>query len=376
MNIVVFTRRLLCSASLLALAGGAVSADLARAPARFTWVDLGTLGGSYATPADINNQRQVVGTSTRNDQPECLGVDQEQPCEYAFIWEHGRMVDLGQASPGGVRTVPTRINAHGLVVGYEDVPVSGDGSQLLIVYKPFVFSQGQFRALPLLASGANASGLAYGLNTAGVATGFSEETNQDQTLVNWSADGVARGVTDAGIYRRGLGINDSGVVAGWQYRPRSFTPTNGFVQDQGVVTNLSASDVNIWSEALDVNREGLVVGDRADRAFSAGLATAWRQEKGAWVARRIGALPGHNHSSLLRVNAHGVAVGFSEDAALLGSQRAIAVLGGRIVDLNTRVSLPPHVTLTKATAINDLGDIVGEASVRDGPPHAFLLTRR
>lgn len=363
-------------AACVALAAPAADAAPPTTAPRYTWVDRGTLGGPTSTPTDIDERRRVVGSATRNDRPECLGIEQPQPCVYAFLWAHGHMTDLGHASPEGLRTFPTRINSQGLVVGYEEVPATGDGAHLPIVTRPFAFQRGTFRTLPLLAADPDKSGLAYGLNDLGVATGFSEEAGTAQTLVTWTAEGVARGVVDRGIDRRGLGINASGTIAGWQYRPRTFTPTNGFVQEpQGRVVNLSAADVNLWSEALDINDDGVVVGDMAERAFEAGQATAWRRVDGHWVARRFGALPGHNHSVLSRVNGRGDAVGFSEDPSQFGRSTAIAVLDGQLVDLNTLVSLP-RVRLVTATAINDRGDIVGEAVVDGGALRGYLLLRQ
>src|SRR5688572_1927836 len=51
-----------------------------------TRTDLGDLGGGRTRPADINNGGQVVGTST---------TSVEQGVAHAFLWENGRMIDLG-----------------------------------------------------------------------------------------------------------------------------------------------------------------------------------------------------------------------------------------------------------------------------------------
>jgi probable HAF family extracellular repeat protein len=49
-------------------------------------------------------------------------------------------------------------------------------------------------------------------------------------------------------------------------------------------------------------------------------------------------------------------------------------LNNQMFDLNSLVVNPiPGLTLTRATDINDSGQIVGYATAVDGHPHAFLL---
>jgi probable HAF family extracellular repeat protein len=380
MNVQHSFRPLLCALALWGATTASPAASLAQAPAglptpaAYTLIDLGTLGGSFSSAAAVNNKRQVVGRSWRNDLPECLGSEEDRPCEYAFLWQGGQLTDLGHAQPNGLRTYPTAINAKGVVVGFEELPAPAGDNFSVLLNRPFVYLSGVFQTLPLLSGKDTAEGLALAVNVKGVATGFSQEDNRAQTLVTWTDGVVERGAVDKGVYRRGLGINKQGTIAGWQYLPNSFRPSNAFVQQRGKVVNLSAADTEIWSEAMDINDAGLVVGNQADAAFRSGFATEWRLEKGAWVNRRIGALKGHDHSTLNRVNNSGVSVGYSEDSAN-GIQRAIAVFDGQLVDLSALLQLSPAV-LTNATGINDLGDIVGEARFNGGPPHAFLLLRR
>jgi probable HAF family extracellular repeat protein len=68
-------------------------------------VDLGTLGGPYSEATAISNRGQIVG------------VSRSATGEYhAFLWENSRMIDLGTL-PGGDYSVAAAINNRGQAVG-------------------------------------------------------------------------------------------------------------------------------------------------------------------------------------------------------------------------------------------------------------------
>jgi probable HAF family extracellular repeat protein len=75
-------------------------------------VDLGTLGGVFATSTGLNNRGQVVGRST-------IAGDLTN---HAFLWDEGTMRDLGTL--GGDQSGATALNDRGEVVG-EAYPVDG-----------------------------------------------------------------------------------------------------------------------------------------------------------------------------------------------------------------------------------------------------------
>jgi probable HAF family extracellular repeat protein len=68
-------------------------------------VDLGTLGGPFATAVDINDKGQIVGASGR--------AAGEGP--RAWIWEDGKMTEI--PTPAGARSGASDINNNGAVVG-------------------------------------------------------------------------------------------------------------------------------------------------------------------------------------------------------------------------------------------------------------------
>src|SRR5262249_43899797 len=73
---------------------------------RYTWEYLGTFGGTSASPADINNAGQIVGSIYRQD------VNAER----AFLWDNGAVTDLG--TPGGSSSRASAINDRGQVTGW------------------------------------------------------------------------------------------------------------------------------------------------------------------------------------------------------------------------------------------------------------------
>jgi probable HAF family extracellular repeat protein len=77
-----------------------------------TMTDIGSLGGTSGTPYGLNDLGQVVGASN-------LAGDATQ---HAFLWDHGRLTDLGTL--GGDSSVAETINDLGFIVGNADVPGS------------------------------------------------------------------------------------------------------------------------------------------------------------------------------------------------------------------------------------------------------------
>jgi probable HAF family extracellular repeat protein len=90
--------------------------------------DLGTLGGTVASPNWLSNSGKVAGFST-------LAGDQTP---HAFLWDGRRMIDLGTL--GGDTSVANYLNDAGHVTGNADLP---DGA-----HDAFLWANGQMHDLP------------------------------------------------------------------------------------------------------------------------------------------------------------------------------------------------------------------------------------
>jgi len=113
--------------------------------------------------------------------------------------------------------------------------------------------------------------------------------------------------------------------------------------------------------ATDINDNGVIVGQST---LTNGKTHAFNFRDG--TITDLGALEGGSWSSALAVNAHGVAVGYSNEA---GKSHSVAVKfeGGAVVRLGSLGGGTSY-----ANGINTLAVIVGSAAVSKSSSHAFL----
>jgi probable HAF family extracellular repeat protein len=180
--------------------------------------DLGTLGGHIGLATAINERGQVVGWSCLANERCAPFPDIPSPPAHAFLWEKGKMRDLGTL--GGSGSYAYAINERGQVVG-ESTPTNVEDSGLSA--HAFLWEKGTMRDLGTL----------------------------------------------GGTYSVAYGINDEGAVVG-----QSSTKNgrwHAFVWKDGVMTDLQANSPKAFvGNAVGINNRGQIVGSVADRSKPCG----------------------------------------------------------------------------------------------------------
>jgi probable HAF family extracellular repeat protein len=197
-----------------------------------TMFDLGTLGGTGAWPATMNNHAQVVGFSPTSPVPAPFGLQID-----AFLWSGGKMQDLGTL--GGTFGAANAINDRGQVVGFSNV--TGD-----VAVHAFLWENGAMTDLGTIGGTfANANWL----NDTGEIIGDSTTTGDIELHAFLWRHGV---ITDLGTVgtdnaSNAFGINNKGQVVGqsWFYDGHKLTASHAFLwEDEGPVVDLNTLIVN------------------------------------------------------------------------------------------------------------------------------------
>jgi probable HAF family extracellular repeat protein len=243
--------------------------------------ELGTFGGNYSIPMELNNKGQIVGYyGTADNMPHAflwspdsgmtdLGVfggdesfgfginDSEQVVGnagpgHAFLWTSASgMTDLG--SLGGIYAAAFGINADGQVVGFSTLP--GDSRN-----HAFRWVSGVGMSDLGTLGGANSEAVA--INNLGQVVGTSEIVDYGTSSVHpflWTQEA---GMIDLGFEGRANSINDSGMVVGsvgaFGYGPAFlWTAGEGFVDLNSRIP--AGSDLNLRS-ATGINNSGQIIG--------------------------------------------------------------------------------------------------------------------
>ncbi len=171
--------------------------------------DLGTLPGFDNSRAQaINNKGQVVGYAYNNT----VGADASllENAAHAFVWEAGRMHDLG-VLPGCTSSRAYAINDAGQVAGW--VLTAGNRTHAMVWKSGVMHDIGTF-------SDGGVS-VANAINNAGQVVGSADHSGGTVTAFLWQ-NGVIHdlgalpnlGALPKDVYCRALGINDAGQVIG------------------------------------------------------------------------------------------------------------------------------------------------------------------
>ncbi len=271
----------------------------------------------------------------------------------------------------------------------------------------------------------DATGTAYAINNNGEIVGVSEDGNGLSSAVLW--DGLG-GVTDVHTVIGATGtsvpwhINDNGVIVGQAMITAGIFP-RGFIWDQTNPAMQAGTDsypgganyginnagsivgsgyffgdpddallampdgrggyeyplinpLGFWfSQARAINNNGMVIGhsgyNSTTATWNACIFTGDEREP----VQTLGTLPVLDTSEGLDVNDSGMIVGYSWDGTGSGiDPRAWVWVDGTMYDLNELlVEGGEFEILSRATGVNNNGDIVGWGRLLDGSVGAFLI---
>ncbi len=320
---------------------GLISSKPSIAAVMYSVTDIGTLGGSGSRAIDINDNGQVVGTSSDSNYN-----------SQAFLWDSTS--GIRSLDPNGIgSSSANKINNNGQVVGSKNSRAflwdSVNGLQNLATLPNDSFST------------ANA------INDKGQVVGSLQNSSGSQTFLWDSVNGLQNlGTLNGYDGTSPRDINNNGEVVGFaSYNPnRSLRAvlwdSSKGIQDLG---GLSRFNTNL---ANSINDTGTVVGSSSitDRISNAFL---WDSTKGI---QNLGTLDGDIGSSARDINNLGQVVGITSF-----NRRPVLWENGIITDLNTLIDPSSGWRLQSAVAINNKGQIVGEGILNNqGSARAFLLT--
>jgi probable HAF family extracellular repeat protein len=208
-----------------------------------TSLTLGTLGGQYTSPGEINNNGEVVGNAT-------LPGD---TVWHAFLYSNGTMTDLNVLTGYGTFTARS-INNSGDIVG----ETSGSS------YLAFVYSNGVMTNIGDLGGSVTNT---QDINDSGQVVGSSYLSGDVVDHAFLYSNGV---MTDIGVLIPGAvnstatGINNNGDIVGQYYTGPGLSGLNPFLYSGGIMQNLNVllPPGSGWTllYARDINDYGQIVG--------------------------------------------------------------------------------------------------------------------
>ena len=208
----------------------------------FARTPIGHLGGGSSFPNDINNARQVVGSSYTKI------VDGVEQVEHAFLWQNGVLTDLG-VLPDDAESTAVAINSFGIIVG--------SSSRINMVTfqetrRPFIYDNGSMTAIPVPSLDAQAADI----NDSGVVVGTMKASGGLSGNHAWVyQDGVVTNLNSLVVPGSGLhiafayAINNVGQIAGVAVDAQGFshavllTPEGSNTPPPPVVPTMSINDV-------------------------------------------------------------------------------------------------------------------------------------
>lgn len=291
---------------------------------------LGGFGGNSSQAFSVNIRGQVVGVAlnaTPDDFSQFMNFLPSATQARAFLWQNGRMQDLGTLG-NGADAQSSAINDNGQIVGFSFTDTTANGSTGIPTVRPFLWQNG--------------------------------------IMIDLTSLGGTIAVPGSIFTPGGCCINGSGEVAGTSTLPGDAT-WHPFLWANGVMSDLQTLGGDN-GEAFFINELGDVVG-KADLADGTHHAFLWKNGS----MTDLGTLPGQTCSTAISVNSFDQVVGDTGVCGVGSGPPFLSQAGGPMVDLNSLVLPGSNLTVEGAAYINDLGEIAGTGLLPNGDEHAVLL---
>jgi probable HAF family extracellular repeat protein len=193
--------------------------------------DLGTIGQGNVSASDLNSRGQIVGTA-----------GDEQGRVHVFLWEKGRMRDLG-APPWSLHGYGQAINDAGRIVGYANPGPS------------FLWRGGRWTPLP--PAPGDAVFIPMSISNPGVVVGYSQDQGNRVQPAIWKTGVTSALPTLGGTTGIAMGVNSTEQVVG--YSLDSAGSVRATLWQGGTVIDLGTLGGN-WAIANAVDNQGRIVG--------------------------------------------------------------------------------------------------------------------
>jgi probable HAF family extracellular repeat protein len=349
--------------------------------------DLGALpGGGSSASTWITPNGLIAGLSENGElDPLFSGL----PEAHAVLWQNGNITDLGTLPEGGYESEANAVNSRGQVVGAALNSVPDANSMALGTFwlaevpygyqtRAFIWEKGKMQDLGTLGTGTDAQ--AISINEEGRVVGWSYISSAPSPLCTtgflttdsfiWDME---KGMKDLG----GLGgtctlaqdLNNQGQIVGISNLTGD-TMEHAFLWEHGSIQDLGGSLGGDYTGAFMVNDVGKAVGYAyltGDATYHAAL---WRH---VGDMTDLGVLGKDTCSIASSINAKTQVVGASSPRCDFDNARALLWEDDSLSNLNALVPYHPGLLLRKAENINDRGEIAGTGVDPSGNEHAFLL---
>jgi probable HAF family extracellular repeat protein len=319
---------------------------------------LGTLGGIWSGPSQLDNQGQVVGGSTV-----------QSGAWHAFRWADGQMEDLGV--PGDyLVSGATAFNSNGKIVGYANGQYQ---SQYAYLWENDVWTY--LGTLP--GEGLDYS-VATDINDASQISGYSFTLGPGSSMRGWIWENGE--MTDLGTLggekSYANAINEQGQIIGYAqvYNPDAYE-THAFIWEDGEMTDLGVLPGEVNSAAYDINENGQIVGSSSHQMDTYPFLTISRPC--LWDDNQVidlGLVDGYVRGFATAISNDGTIVGWMATSLSGGTRHAFVWRDGTWINLNSLIPPESEWELQGASDINDDGQIIGSGEAPSGSIQGYLLT--